>query len=47
MTVTTPVTDGARTDAATPLVPPAPPVAPAVPAATVTLSIDGIETTVP
>lgn len=42
MTVTS-----SRTDAATPLVPPPPPAAPEVPAATVTFSIDGIETTVP
>jgi len=42
MTVTTP-----RAGAATPLVPPAAPVAPPAPAATVTFSIDGIETTVP
>ncbi len=42
MTVTTP-----RTAATTPLVPPAPPVAEPEPAATVTFSIDGIETTVP
>ena len=42
MTVTS-----SRTDAATPLVPQAPAAVPAVPAATVTFSIDGIETTVP
>ena len=42
MTVTSP-----RPGTATPLVPPAPPVVAAPPAATVTFSIDGIETTVP
>ena len=42
MTVTTP-----HTAAATPLVPPAPPVVEPEPTATVTFSIDGIETTVP
>ncbi len=42
MTVTTP-----RTSAAAPLVPPAPPVPVPEPAATVTFTIDGIETTVP
>lgn len=45
MTVTTP--RPGRPSAVTPLVPPAPPVAPPEPAATVTFSIDGIETTVP
>jgi NADH-quinone oxidoreductase subunit G len=42
MTVTTP-----RSAAVTPLVPPAPPVTPPAPAATVTFTIDDIETTVP
>ncbi|MCL2464573.1 MAG: NADH-quinone oxidoreductase subunit G [Micrococcales bacterium] len=42
MTVTTP-----RSAATTPLVPPAPPVVEPAPAATVTFSIDGVETTVP